>query len=174
MAMLDNEMEETRSGTIKITDFSYEALHAFICYTAETFLDEPMAFDLLKLANKYTVNELKTVCEEFLMSKVNKDNAIMTFAFAHQHDAMHLREAALSSIFEIMDALTTREDYHLLVKKEPKLVVKIYEKHYQKYHQTEQVKTAGNGIYNCIRGSKVKKSSQVLYLQGCSYKLHMV
>ncbi|GLJ47531.1 hypothetical protein SUGI_1003790 [Cryptomeria japonica] len=137
-AMLGSEMEESRSGTIKITDFSYEVLRAFVhyLYTAETFPDEHMAFDLLVLAEKYQVKHLKTVSEKFLMSKVNKDNAIMTFAFAHQHNAKHLREAALSLIIENMHTLTTREEYHLLVDKDPRLVVEIYEEYLSKQVNT--------------------------------------
>ncbi|GLJ47536.1 hypothetical protein SUGI_1003890 [Cryptomeria japonica] len=130
-AMLENEMEESRSGIIKITDFKYEVLRSFVhyLYTAEVsiFPDEHMACDLLVLAEKYQVKHLKTICEKFITSKVNDDNAIMNFAFAHQHNAKHLREAALSLIIENMHTLTTREEYHELVDKDPRLVVEIYE-----------------------------------------------
>eukprot|EP01018_Ginkgo_biloba_P019064 Gb_20271 [translate_table: standard] len=128
-AMLENEMQESRSRTIKITDFSYEVLRSFVhyLYTAEACPDEQMVYDLLVLAEKYQVKHLKTVCEKFITSKVNSDNAIMSFAFAHQHNAKHLREAALSLIIEHMHTLTTREEYHDLVDKDPRLVVEIYE-----------------------------------------------
>lgn len=130
-AMLENDMEESRSGIIKITDFRYEVLRAFVhyLYAAEVsgFPDEHMACELLVLAEKYQVKHLKTICEKFITSKVNNDNAIMNFAFAHQHNAKHLREAALSLIIDNMDTLTTREEYHELVDKDPRLVVEIYE-----------------------------------------------
>ncbi|KAH9299064.1 hypothetical protein KI387_030746, partial [Taxus chinensis] len=144
-AMLENEMEESRSGTIKITDFSYEVLRSFVhyLYTAETFPDEHMAFDLLVLAEKYQVKHLKIICEKFLTSKVNNDNSIMNFAFSHQHNAKHLREAALSLIIENMHTLTTREEYHVLVDKDPRLVVEIYEEYLSK-----QVNTAGKESIN--------------------------
>lgn len=139
-AMLENEMEESRSGTIKITDFSYEVLRSFVhhLYTAEVFPDEHMACHLLVLAEKYQVKHLKTICEKFITSKVNNDNAIMSFAFANQHNAKHLREAALSLIIENMHTLTIREEYHDLVDKDPRLVVEIYEAYLYR-----QVNTAG-------------------------------
>ncbi|XP_062098149.1 BTB/POZ domain-containing protein At4g08455-like isoform X1 [Humulus lupulus] len=70
-AMLENEMEESRSSTIKINDVSYEALRAFVnyLYTAEASLNEHMAYSLVVLAEKYQVNHLKTYCERFLISK---------------------------------------------------------------------------------------------------------
>jgi len=58
---------------------------------------------------------------------VNNDNAIMSFTFSHQRNAKYIREAALSLIIENMHTLTTREEYHELVDKDPRLVVEIYE-----------------------------------------------
>eukprot|EP00252_Welwitschia_mirabilis_P002310 TRINITY_DN12227_c0_g2_i1.p1 TRINITY_DN12227_c0_g2~~TRINITY_DN12227_c0_g2_i1.p1 ORF type:complete len:261 (+),score=58.93 TRINITY_DN12227_c0_g2_i1:277-1059(+) len=128
-AMLENEMEESRSRTIKISDSTYDVLRSFVhyLYTAEAFPDEQRAYELLVLAEKYQVKHLKTVCENHITSRLNKDNAIMCFAFAHQHNAKHLREAALSIIIENMHAFTAREEYEELVDKDPRLVVEIYE-----------------------------------------------
>ncbi|KAJ6735875.1 hypothetical protein OIU85_018118 [Salix viminalis] len=97
--MLGNEMEESRSGIIRISDVSYDVLRAFInyLYTAEACLDEQMAYDLLILAEKY------------------------------EHNAKHLLESALSLIIDNMDKLTKREEYTELVEKDPRLVVDIYE-----------------------------------------------
>ncbi|KAL5779320.1 hypothetical protein ACOSQ2_010057 [Xanthoceras sorbifolium] len=107
-AMLENEMEESRSGAIKISDISYEALRAFVnyLYTAEACLDEQMACDLLELAEKY------------------------------QHNAKHLLDASLSLITDNMDKLTKREEYMELVEKDPRLVVEIYEAYLSKQVNT--------------------------------------
>ncbi|XP_077213658.1 BTB/POZ domain-containing protein [Tasmannia lanceolata] len=128
-AMLENEMEESRSGTIKISDVSYDVLRSFVhyLYTAEVLLDELLAYELLVLAEKYEVKHLKAICEKFITSKVNNDNAVMSFAFAHRHNAKQLLEAALSFITDNMNTLTEREEYKELVDKDPRLVVEIYE-----------------------------------------------
>lgn len=128
-AMLENEMEESRSGTIKISDVSFDALRAFVnyLYTAEACLDEQMAYDLLVLAEKYQVKHLKSHCEKFLISKLNWDNSILNYTFAHQHNDKHMIDAALSVIIDNMDKLTKREEYMELVEKDPRLVVEIYE-----------------------------------------------
>ncbi|XP_065881921.1 BTB/POZ domain-containing protein At4g08455 [Euphorbia lathyris] len=142
-AMLENEMEESRSGTIKISDVSYDALRAFVnyLYTAEACLDEQMACHLLVLAEKYQVKHLKTHCEKFLVSKLNWDNSVPTYAFAHQHNANHVVEAALSFITDNMDKLTKRDEYIELVEKDPRLVVQIYEAYLSK-----QVNTAAHRV----------------------------
>ncbi|PQQ02332.1 hypothetical protein Pyn_24398 [Prunus yedoensis var. nudiflora] len=137
-AMLENEMEESLSGTIKIGDVSYDALHAFVnyLYIAEVCLDEDMACDLLILAEKYQVQHLKDYCEKFLVSKLNWDNSVMNYTFAHQHNAKHIIDAALTLITDNMDKLTTREEYVELVEKDPRLVVEIYEAYLSKQVNT--------------------------------------
>ncbi|KAJ6412607.1 hypothetical protein OIU84_005620 [Salix udensis] len=102
--MLENEMEERRSGIIRISDVSYDVLRAFVnyLYTAEACLDEQMAYDLLILAEKY------------------------------EHNAKHLLQSALSLITDNMDKLTKREEYMELVEKDPRLVVDIYEAYLSK------------------------------------------
>lgn len=142
-AMLENEMEESRSGTIKISDVSYDALRAFVnyLYTAEACLDEQLACDLLVLAEKYQVKHLKGYCEKFLVSKLNWDNSVPSYAFAHQHNAKHMLDAALSLIIDNMDKLTKREEYMELVERDPRLVVEIYEAYLSK-----QVNTAAQRI----------------------------
>ncbi|KAL0391771.1 UNVERIFIED_CONTAM: BTB/POZ domain-containing protein [Sesamum radiatum] len=126
-AMLENEMEESISGTIRISDVSYDALRAFVnyLYTAEACLDEQMACDLLILAEKYQVKHLKTYCEKYLMSRLNWENSLPYYAFAYQHSAKSLLDAALSLIMDNMDKLSKQEEYMELVEKDPRMVVNL-------------------------------------------------
>ncbi|KAK3428236.1 hypothetical protein EUGRSUZ_E00994 [Eucalyptus grandis] len=127
-AMLENEMEESRSGTININDASYDALRAFVhCLSVEALLDEQMAYELLVLAEKYQVEHLKAYCEMILISKLNWDNSIINYSFAHQHNAKHLLEAALSLIMVNMDKLGKHPKYSELGEKDAGLVMDIYE-----------------------------------------------
>ncbi|PKH69513.1 hypothetical protein CRG98_050120, partial [Punica granatum] len=120
-AMLENNMMEKQSGTINITDASYEALRAIVnfMYTAEACVDQHLASELLVLAEKYQGKHLKSYCEKFLVSKLNWENSVMSYAFAHQHNAKHLLDVALQLITENMDKLTRRDEYMELVEKAP-------------------------------------------------------
>ncbi|KAJ0976847.1 hypothetical protein J5N97_012321 [Dioscorea zingiberensis] len=137
-AMLESDMEESRSGMIKISDVSYDVLRSFVnyLYTAEILLDEQMACDLLVLAEKYQVKYLKAFCEKFMTSKVNNENAIINYAFAHRHNAKQLLEAAVSLIMDNMSTLVERSEYKELVEKDPRLVVEIYEAYLNKQVNT--------------------------------------
>ncbi|KAJ7965487.1 BTB/POZ domain-containing protein [Quillaja saponaria] len=160
-AMLENEMEESRSGTIKISDVSFDALRAFVkyLYTAEANLDEVLACDVLILAEKYQVKHLKTYCEKFLVSRLNWENSVVYYDFAHQHNAKHILDSALSLITDNMDKVTKRVEYTELVEKDPRMVVEIYEAYLAK-----QVNTAAQ------KESSIKQCRLVATLL-CQYKL---
>jgi speckle-type POZ protein len=86
------------------------------------------------------VRHLKSYCEKFLVTKLNPENSLMSYAFAHQHNAKHVLDAALSQITENMDKVTKREEYMELVEKDPRLIVEIFEAYLAK-----QVNTAARG-----------------------------
>ncbi|KAK9162471.1 hypothetical protein Syun_003373 [Stephania yunnanensis] len=114
-AMLKNEMEESRSGTIRISDVSYEVLCSFVhyLYTAEVTLDEQMACELLALAEKYQVKHLKAYSQ-----------------------CDHLLEASLLVVTDNMDKLTKQDVYKELIDKDPRLIVGIYEAYLAKKDNT--------------------------------------
>ncbi|XP_044479314.1 BTB/POZ domain-containing protein At4g08455-like [Mangifera indica] len=128
-AKLENEMEEKQTATIEISDVSHDVLCEFInyLYTAEICLDEKLACELLELAENYEVKHLKAYCEEFLVSKLNWENSITRYVFAHRHNAKRLLLAAVSLITNNMSSFIERDEYMKLVKKEPGLLVEIYE-----------------------------------------------
>ncbi|XP_034209386.1 BTB/POZ domain-containing protein At4g08455-like [Prunus dulcis] len=134
-AMLENEMEESLSGTIKIRDVSYPTLRAFVnyLYTTEVVcLDQQLACDLLVMAEKYQVHHLKDLCQKFLVANLNWENSFSIYTFVHQHNAKKIIDAALTLIIDNMDKLTAREEYAELKEKDPQLVFEIYEAYLSK------------------------------------------
>ncbi|XP_062020114.1 BTB/POZ domain-containing protein At4g08455-like [Rosa rugosa] len=164
-AMLENQMEESLSGTIRIGDISYDLLRAFVnyLYTAEICLDEEMACDLLILAEKYQVQHLKDYCEKFLVSKLNWDNSILSYTFAHQHNAKHIVDAALTLITDNMDKLTTREEYMELVEKDPRLVVEVYEAYLSKQINTAAQKDSSARVGPAVKPPLRDAFSDLIY-----------
>ncbi|ESQ43348.1 hypothetical protein EUTSA_v10016014mg [Eutrema salsugineum] len=134
-AMLENEMEESHRSIIKINEVSYEVLQNFVnyLYTAEAIVDEQMACDLLIMSEKYQVAYLKRQCEKFLASKLSLEKYLKFYVLAHQHNAKHLLDAALTKIITNMDMVTKREEYKELVKSDPHLVLNIHETYFSLY-----------------------------------------
>ncbi|GAB2289897.1 hypothetical protein Dimus_024198 [Dionaea muscipula] len=133
-AMLKTAMEESISGTIKISDVTHDSLNAFVnyLYTADVFLDEKIASDLLVLADKYQVKHLNELCQRYLVSILNWDNSVSNYCFAYKYSAEKLLEASLSIITNNMDKFMNGDDYRELVKKDPSFLVGIFEAYTKK------------------------------------------
>ncbi|KAL9265709.1 BTB/POZ domain-containing protein [Drosera capensis] len=138
-AMFEVEMEESISGTIKISDVTCDSLRAFVnyMYTAEVWLDEQIASELLVLGEKYQVKHLKEYCEKYLVSKLNWDNSVSNYVFAYQNNAGRLLKASLTIISDNMNKFLKTKEYVELVEKDPTLVVGIFE-----FHLANQENTA--------------------------------
>ncbi|CAA7057728.1 unnamed protein product [Microthlaspi erraticum] len=128
-AMLENETEESRSGIVRISDVSYDALRTFVSflYTTEVCLDEQMASQLLVVSDKFEVTHLNDRCEKYLVTKLTPENSLMAYVFAQQYNAKHLSNAALTHILDNMDKISKTEEYMELKKRDPHLVVDMYE-----------------------------------------------
>ncbi|GAB2289800.1 hypothetical protein Dimus_024104 [Dionaea muscipula] len=140
-AMLETTMEESISGTIKISEVTRDSLHAFVnyLYTAEVCLDEKIASDLLALADKYQIKQLNELCQRYLIPFLNWDNSISYYAFAYKHSAEKLLESSLSIITKNMDKFINSDDYRDLAKKDPSFLVGIFED-YTKKHVNDAAK----------------------------------
>ncbi|KAK7320703.1 hypothetical protein VNO77_30419 [Canavalia gladiata] len=128
--MLENDTIESRSGTIKIPDVSYDTLCAFVnyLYTAEASLDDDQTVcNLLALGEKYQVKQLKINCEQHLVAKINWDKSIEHYAFAYQYNCKSLLQASLDVIMDNMPRFTQHDYYPVLMGTNPQLVVDIYD-----------------------------------------------
>ncbi|MED6123475.1 hypothetical protein PIB30_049486 [Stylosanthes scabra] len=127
--MLENDMKESRSGTINVSDIKCDTLREFVnyLYTAEATLDDHKAHVLLMLGEKYQVNHLKEHCEKHLISSLNWDNAMPNYTFACSYNAKILRKACLKELTANMEMLKKNEMYPVMVQAHPQLVVDIYE-----------------------------------------------
>ncbi|KAL3737292.1 hypothetical protein ACJRO7_026117 [Eucalyptus globulus] len=109
---------------ILISGMSYHIFRAFVIFLyAEACLNEQMACELLASAEKYQVEHLKAYHEKFLISKLNWDNSIRYYAFAHQHNA---KEAATSLILDNLDKLRKHQVYFILTEN-PRLGLELLE-----------------------------------------------
>ncbi|GAB2289791.1 hypothetical protein Dimus_024096 [Dionaea muscipula] len=142
-AMFERVMEESISGTIKISDvIAYDSVHAFVNYlfTAHVCLHKKIARDLLILAEKYQVKHLNELCQKYLVSdlnwdnlvSLNWDNLVSNYVFAYQHSARKLLKASLSIITNNMDKFMNTDEYRELVKKDSSCVVGIFKAYMKK------------------------------------------
>jgi speckle-type POZ protein len=82
--MFSNDYKNSKEG--EITEISKEAFKDFIkfIYTGEVENMEKHARELLIIADKYEVEDLKTRCSVYLLTNLTEDDAIEIFQNAHK------------------------------------------------------------------------------------------
>ena len=78
-AMFTHEMKESMENKVKIEDVDCKVVKEMLryIYTQKVDkIDETITEDLLAVADKYLLNELKSICEKNLIKKLSNDNFV--------------------------------------------------------------------------------------------------
>lgn len=116
-AMFEHKtLAENQKNQIIIEDFDYpviKELLTFIYCNRSPNIDE-MAAELLPVADKYAINQLKTMCEIVLYRDITYDNALHTLVLADYHSAPTLRARAVHFIRANYSSIEDTADYEKL------------------------------------------------------------
>ncbi|XP_023314893.1 protein roadkill-like [Trichogramma pretiosum] len=100
-AMFTHDMLETKNNTIKIIDTSHNILVEMLrfMYTGEIEINETdMILQLLAVADKYQIDNLKIKCGKLLYAELSTENAIEFLTSANKYNAMHLENKVLKFV----------------------------------------------------------------------------
>lgn len=92
-AMFEHNMRESKENVVKIDGISYDVmkeLFRFI-YSEKVENLETLASDLLVAANKYELEDLKSLCEKVLIKNLSTNNVIDLYVLADHHQAGELK-----------------------------------------------------------------------------------
>ncbi|KAK6026718.1 BTB/POZ domain protein, partial [Ostertagia ostertagi] len=140
-AMLEHNMEESKTNMIIIEEFSPTAVKIMLIflYTGSVCpqeLELEDAFDVMQLAEKYNIPALKTMCEQDLISRVCAANVIDCMVLADFHQASHLYEHCIDFMnANRCDTLNT-ESWSALKDRNPRLSSSIMERMIRSDHTT--------------------------------------
>jgi len=111
--MFSSGMLETQSDKIVISDVKATTFKAFLefLYSDQIDLDEELAFDLIQQADKYSIPDLKRLCEECLSVYISPDNCARIANLAELLDAASLRDATVAFIAKNIKELKERSDF---------------------------------------------------------------
>jgi len=111
--MFSSGMIEAQASKIIITDMTATAFRAFLefLYSDHVELNENLALELLQQADKYSVADLKTVCEASLAANITPENFVKVGQAAELVEAVSLRQAVVSYIGRNMRKLKERKDF---------------------------------------------------------------
>ncbi|XP_065209116.1 speckle-type POZ protein B-like [Planococcus citri] len=99
-AMFKSSMQESQKNHITITDIDQDVFEEMLhyIYTGKTKNLAVLAFELLPVADKYDLKDLRTMCEEVLYKKLAPDNALKILILADMHHAKELKILAIRYI----------------------------------------------------------------------------
>jgi len=97
--MLDSSMMEAGSSEIVISDFDVETVQAMLhfMYTGET-LEGARLEELIPIADKYDLDDLKKSIEPKIYSKMTTNNATEILILADRHHLIGLKKDAMAFI----------------------------------------------------------------------------
>jgi len=85
MFTIDDRVRQARKGHFRnVTKETFRVFLHFI-YTGQVNFAEAKPIELLALANQYELDDLKMLCESFMLEKLTEVNAMNVFRHAHQY-----------------------------------------------------------------------------------------
>jgi len=124
-AMIQAEMKEKQTKKIVIKDSNPRTVAEMLnfMYTGDILLDklEEIVSDLLGVADKYELNDLKEMCEEKLCSSLSVENSIACLVLGDLHHASKLKKMALELVAKNTRKIVDTNVYKDLFKQKPAL-----------------------------------------------------
>jgi len=123
-AMLHTEMIEQQTGNIEIEDFSKDVVEKMLVYIYGGVVPNinKDAKELLNIAEKYQLQQLKISLGEKLVSTLNKDNCIEYLAIGDVLHVNKLKEAALKFFRQNAGSIMENENWKQGLKNVPAIL----------------------------------------------------
>lgn len=123
---------EMTSSTLNLNDYNPLSIDLFLQYLYSDIClltDEKKAEEILELADKYNVESLKILAEDYFI--LNKDNCLRLLILADRHTATRLKDATLKFINNNLSQIfseTGTADWTTFRQTYPNLIADLYEK----------------------------------------------
>merc|ERR1712038_258491 len=115
------------------TDSSTEALKAIVKYLyTDTLEDGNINEDLMNLADKYELSQMKELCLPFFVKKVRGDNCLKAYIYGHLHNYEPLKSAAFTAMDENWGMYEKSPDITEMMKTHPNAVLEILNRFYKR------------------------------------------
>ena len=114
-------------------DASAEGLKAMVKYLYTDILDDTnINEDLMNLADKYELAQMKELCLPFFVKKVRGDNCLKAYIYGHLHNYEPLKAKAFEAMDENWSMYESSPDITEMMKTHPNAVLEIVNRLYKK------------------------------------------
>lgn len=116
-------MNEYRSNSISVPDVPYEVMSDFLkfLYTGQTPPPDRLTSELMIVADKYQVANLKLLCETQLMTTITIDNILHMLVLADMYTADNLLEKCYQFTSANFTNIVLNNDWPKFTKKYPSI-----------------------------------------------------
>jgi len=127
--MFKTNMKEKADGIVNIEDVSKAAFKQLLrfLYTGQCQLSEDNAVDMLALADRYDVGQLKLMCEDVLSKKLCLANVGQTLLLADMYHSAELKKYIISFIADHFFEVITTDGFKDLCTRSPALVAEVHD-----------------------------------------------
>lgn len=124
-SMFDQHMVEARENRVDITDISYEVFRETLrfIYTGQTPNIDKFPLQLLVVADKYALERLKSMCEEFIATDLSVENAAEVLLFADMHNTSQLKPHVMAFICDHAAAVKETPGWKTMCSSRPELAL---------------------------------------------------
>jgi speckle-type POZ protein len=114
--MFEHDMQESANNRVKVDDIQPDVFKEVLTYmytgqVPKFSAGENMVYELLYAADKYQLDDLKSLCERQLISILNFQNAARITQCAHLHNAPELKKATLQFISKNATAVRATKEW---------------------------------------------------------------
>ncbi|XP_061387719.1 protein roadkill-like [Musca vetustissima] len=127
-AMFRNDLREKLTGSITIDDMDSYVLKELLNYIYTDVIPKEMAADLFVAANKYALDDLQEMCEDFLIEAMSVDTVADILLLGDRHSSEHLKLMAVQFAIENIETVVATESWKRLRKIEVDLCMDVLEK----------------------------------------------
>uniref|UniRef100_A0A3Q4HJP5 Kelch-like family member 11 n=2 Tax=Neolamprologus brichardi TaxID=32507 RepID=A0A3Q4HJP5_NEOBR len=122
MLLLSGQFSESRSGRVELKEWSsgtrpdtdtVESVVQFM-YTGEVRVTTANVHEVLELADRFLLGQLKTFCGEFLMRKLSMSNCVAVHSLAHMYTLNQLAQRAAETIRRNFHKVIHNEEFFTL------------------------------------------------------------
>ncbi|XP_023123262.1 kelch-like protein 11 [Amphiprion ocellaris] len=120
--LLGGHFSESRSGRVELKEWSsatgpdpdtVERVVQFM-YTGQVRVTTANVHEVLELADRFLLGQLKTFCGEFLMKKLNLSNCVAVHSLAHMYTLDQLAQGAATTIRRNFHKVICNEEFYTL------------------------------------------------------------
>ena len=126
-AMFQHNMLENEKNVVKIQDASYDVMNEVLryMYTNEVENLESMALDIMAVAEKYSLRNLKRLCELQLCKTLSCDNVLNYLRVAEMYNAKDLKSRGVKFIVANSSKIVETLEFKNFVQSQPTAAVAV-------------------------------------------------